>query len=57
MTGSDLGIIGGILGAIGGVVGTYFSIKNTSGSIERRFMVKASIIMWFAIILFLSGLF
>ncbi|MEM7016673.1 MAG: hypothetical protein AAF512_04945 [Pseudomonadota bacterium] len=53
----DAGIIGGILGAIfgiaGGVIGTYFSIKNTKGPLERIFMIKATVIAWTAIIIFL----
>jgi uncharacterized membrane protein YfcA len=51
------GIIGGVVGLAGGMVGTYFSIKNTNGPRERAFMVKASIITWIAIILFLGLMF
>jgi hypothetical protein len=48
------GIIGGIVGCIGGLIGTYYSIKNTNGPRERAFMVKASIVGWLAILLFLG---
>jgi len=47
------GIAGGVLGLMGGIVGTYFSIKNTNGPREKAFMVKASIIGWFGILVFL----
>jgi hypothetical protein len=50
------GIEGGVLGLAGGVVGTYFSIKNTSGPLERSFMIKSAVVGWIAILLFL-GLF
>lgn len=57
----NAGIIGGILGAIlgigGGVVGTWFSIKNTKGPLERAFMIKASVIAWIAISVFLILMF
>ena len=48
------GIVGGVIGLAGGVVGTYFSIKNARGPGERAFMIKASIIGWVAILLFLG---
>jgi hypothetical protein len=58
LTGPEIGLIGGILGGIlgcaGGVFGTYCSIKNTRGPLERRFMIKISVIGWFAILLFLA---
>ncbi len=51
------GIAGGLIGLIGGIIGTYFSIKNTNGPRERAFMVKASVVSWIAIILFLGLMF
>jgi len=51
------GIIGGLCGVAGGVFGTYCSIKNTNGPRERAFMVKASVVCWIAIILFLGLMF
>jgi len=47
------GITGGVLGLMGGIVGTYFSIKNTNGPREKAFMIKASLIGWFGILVFL----
>ena len=47
------GIIGGLFGVIGGVIGTYCSIKNTKGPLEKSFMIKASVIAWVAITLFI----
>lgn len=51
------GIAGGVIGLIGGIIGTYCSIKNTKGPRERAFMVKASVVCWTAIILFLGLMF
>ena len=57
----DAGLIGGILGWVlglgGGIVGTYFSIKNTKGPQEKAFMIKASIVAWAAISVFLLLMF
>jgi hypothetical protein len=51
------GILGGVLGLMGGIFGTYCSIKNTNGPKEKAFMIKASIIGWIGIIVFLALLF
>ena len=51
------GIAGGVLGLMGGIIGTYFSIKNTHGPRERAFMIKASLVCWIGILLFLALLF
>lgn len=51
------GVVGGIVGVLGGVIGTYFSIKNTKGPLEKQFMVRASILIWMAITLFLVLMF
>lgn len=48
------GLAGGLIGLAGGIVGTYFSIRNTGGPGERTFMIKASIICWMAIFVFLG---
>ena len=57
----NAGIIGGIVGSVfgiaGGVIGTYYSIKNTKGPLERAFMIKASVIAWIAITVFLVLIF
>lgn len=51
------GILGGVLGTLGGVIGTWFSIRNTRGPLERAFMIKASIVAWIGIGVFLALLF
>ena len=48
------GIIGGVLGLMRGIFGTYCSIKNTNGPKEKAFMIKACIIGWIGIIVFLT---
>ena len=48
------GIIGGIAGVGGGAIGTYFSIKNTHGPLERAFVVKAAVITWVAVLIFVA---
>ena len=50
------GIIGSIVGLVGGVIGTWCSIQNTTGPRERRFMIKASMVAWLALTLFLACL-
>jgi hypothetical protein len=50
------GIVGGVIGVLGGLVGTYFSIKNTAGPRERRFMIQAAAVAWLAVTAFLIGL-
>ncbi|NNJ97857.1 MAG: hypothetical protein HKP12_11945 [Gammaproteobacteria bacterium] len=47
------GVVGGFFGFLGGAIGTYFSIKNTNGPRERAFMIKASVITWIAVSVFL----
>lgn len=51
------GMVGGVIGVIGGLVGTYFSIKNTAGPRERKFMIQVAVVAWLAVTLFLMGLF
>lgn len=48
------GILGGVLGTLGGVFGTWCSIRNTRGPRERAYMIKASMIAWAAIAVFLA---
>lgn len=50
------GLIGGVLGLLGGAVGTYFSIKNTAGPRERKFMVQVAIVAWIVVTAFVLGL-
>ena len=56
----DTGVVGGLIGAgigvLGGLVGTYFSIKNTAGPRERRFMIRVAIVAWIAVSAFVAGL-
>jgi len=47
------GIVGSVIGIAGGLYGTYRSIKRTNGPKERAFMIKASVVCWLAITLFL----
>ncbi len=47
------GVLGGMVGLAGGVIGTYFSIRNTHGPRERRFMVRAALVTWVAVVTFL----
>ena len=47
-------VIGGICGFLGGIIGTYFSIKNTDSHRERTFVIKAVVVCWLVIILFLT---
>ena len=54
----NAGVIGGILGAVigiaGGIVGTWCSIRNTRGPRERAFMIRASVVAWVGIAVFLA---
>ena len=49
-------IAGLVFGLAGGIIGTYFSIKNTNSPPERAFMIKAAIVVWVAILVFLGFL-
>ena len=51
------GVAGGLLGLAGGAFGTYCSIKNTNGPKEQQFVIKAAIIAWVALLIFLALLF
>ena len=44
------GVVGTLLGLGGGVFGTYCSIKNTRTAVERRFMIRYSVVIWLAVI-------
>ncbi len=56
-TGLIGGIVGSVLGIAGGLVGTYFSIKNTKGPRERRFMIRSSVVVWLGVSVFLATFF
>jgi uncharacterized membrane protein YfcA len=47
------GLGGGIIGLAGGIFGAYCSIKNTNGPRERAFTVKASIVCFIAVLIFM----
>ena len=49
-------IVGGGIGLLGGVIGTYFTIKNTKGRLERAFAIKASVLCWVLVLLFVAGM-
>ena len=53
-----LGLIGIIVGSVvvlaGGLFGTYCSIKNTNGPRERAFMIKANVVVWIAVLIYLG---
>ena len=50
-------IIGGLGGLAGGIIGTCCSIRNTDSPRERAFMIKASVIGWIAILVFVGLMF
>ena len=49
-------IVGGGIGLLGAMIGTYFTVRNTSGPRERRFVIKASILCWIIVLLFVTGM-
>ncbi|MFA5344576.1 MAG: hypothetical protein WC381_11535 [Kiritimatiellia bacterium] len=51
------GVVGSIIGLAGGIIGTYFSIKKTNSPRERAFTIRAAVVGWIAILLFLALLF
>ena len=49
-------IVGGGGGLLGAGIGAYFAIKNTQGPRERAFVIKACILCWVFVALFIAGL-
>jgi Ca2+/Na+ antiporter len=49
-------ILGSLIGILGGAFGTYCSIKNTKGPRERAFMVRASLVCWVGVAIFVLGM-
>jgi hypothetical protein len=50
-----IGAIGGGLGgAAGGIIGTYFSVRNTNGPRERAFVIRAAVVCWLAVLVFVA---
>ena len=51
------GAVGGsAVGFLGGALGCYCSIKNTNGPRERALMIRAAVLCFLAVSLFLVGL-
>ena len=38
------------------MIGTYFSVKNTKGPRERAFVIRASIVCWVGVSIFVLGM-
>jgi hypothetical protein len=55
---NNIGLIGAIVGTViglaGGSIGVYFSIRNTNGPRERRFMIQAGIACFIFVCSFLA---
>ena len=51
------GIVGGVIGVAGGAFGTFRSIRSSRGPLERAFMIKASVVAWIAISVFVGLMF
>jgi hypothetical protein len=51
------GLAGCAIGLLGAVIGTYVPIRNAKGQRERAYLIKASIICWIFVGLFLAGMF
>jgi len=52
--GTIIGIIGALIGVAFGVFGTVLSITRTNPGEERKLMVKASVIIWIKVMVFIS---
>jgi hypothetical protein len=50
LAGAGGGLLGALVGLGGGVFGTYCSIKTTRTAMERRFMIRYSVVIWLAVI-------
>lgn len=48
------GILGGILGLAGGIIGTYVGIKRTNGPRERAFIVRASVVCFICVLVYVG---
>jgi hypothetical protein len=50
------GIAGAVIGLAGGLVGAWAGIRNTKGPRERAFVLRAILLLWACMALFLAGL-
>lgn len=57
----DAGVIGGLVGSLigicGAVIGGYYSIRNTNGPKERKFMVRLTVIVAILVLMLLVVVF
>jgi hypothetical protein len=51
------GIAGAVMGLAGGLLGTWASIHHCRGPRERAYVIRASLVCWALIGLFLAGIF
>lgn len=51
------GVIGAALGIVAGLVGTYFSIRNTRGARERRFVICVAVVAWVTLAILAAAVF
>lgn len=51
------GLLGSLIGLIGAVIGCYYSIKNTNGPKERKYMIKLVLATTLLISILLIGVF
>ena len=49
-------IVGSVIGILGGAVGTYFGIKSCKNPRERAFAIRASILCWVFVLVFVLGM-
>jgi RNA polymerase sigma factor (sigma-70 family) len=54
LSGISGAVLGPLVGLLGGLFGTWMSIKNTSSTRERRFMVTMGIVGWFVLMLLIA---
>lgn len=48
---------GSLIGVAGGLYGTWCSIKSARPGAERQFMIRASVVMWCVVVVFLGVFF
>lgn len=50
------GVAGVLIGILGGVFGTYCSVKNTKSPAERAFAIRASVLCWIGVAIFVLAM-